>query len=294
MRELLGGLLFSLMAIPVPSVHAAWGDISYDPSPAKIDEEQSAQFDAFGFLSYVIASGLGGRSATQNFERGFGNNQVLADWVGLGDNRVRFGFGDRLEGINWRSRIGQADPNASAYGLFHPHGTYGNAPGVTGDPRNYIADHFFLTADFAPGVAAPSYFVMQFEQPIVFVALSFIDYANGVGGSTRFDLLVGDDLTTATALPEYGHRPDQTLESWQLADGSVHHLIGSGALDHAVPSNPNHRPSFNFAVLRLDTPDATVGFDNLIVVNSVAEPGALVLLLAGVSLLGVSLRRRPQ
>ncbi|MBL8425664.1 MAG: hypothetical protein JNK06_19565 [Candidatus Accumulibacter phosphatis] len=291
LRRVLRVLFLVAVAAFLPSAHAGWGDVSYDPNPARIDEDQAVIFDTFGLLTHVVAFLSGRGSARQDFESGFANAQVLADWVRLGDNRVRFGFGDSLARIDWRGRIGQIDPGATTFGLFHPHGTYGNAAGVVGDPRNYISDHYFLTADSVPGEAKP-YFVMQFERPIVFVGLSVSDYTSGVGGSRRFDLLVGDDLASAAALPEYGHARDVTFPSEDLIDGGFFHVIGIGKGD-ASPSASNRRPSFNFAVLRLDPADATVGFDNLMVVNAVPQPGVLALLLAGLGALTATWRRPP-
>ncbi len=281
-------LCLAAVAAFLPSAHAAWGDVSYDPSPAKIDEDKAAQFDSFGLLLAAVVGSSGGPWpwARQDFESGFTGGQVLTDWVRLGDNRVRFGFGDSLAHIDWRGRIGQIDPGATGFGLTHPHGTYGNAAGVTGDPRNYIADHYFLTADSVAGAAKP-YFVMQFERPVVFVGLSVSDYT-GVGGSSRFDVLAGDDLASATALPEYDHRPDITWPPDVLEDGAFLHLVGSGR--RIVR---NFRPSFNFAVLRLDPADATVGFDNVFVINAVPQPSVLTLLLAGLGALAATWRRSP-
>ena len=284
-------LFLAAVAAFFPSAHAAWGDVSYDPNPAKIDEDQAAQFDAIALLAQAIAVSLDRTWVRQDFESGFTSGQVLTDWVRLGDNRVRFGFGDSLARIDWRSRIGQIDTGATEFGLFHPHGTYGNAAGVVGDPRNAIADHYFLTADAVLGAAQP-YFVMQFERPIVFLELSISDYTSGVGGSTRFDVLVGDDLASAVALPEYGHRPDLIWPPDLLIDGGFLHLIGMGKFDRS-PSASDHLPSFNFAVLRLDPADATVGFDNLIVVNAVPQPGVLALLLAGLGALAATWRWPP-
>jgi len=283
-------LFLAAVAAFFPSAHAAWGDVSYDPTPALIDEDKSAQFDAIGILVDAVVRSIGGTSARQDFEGGFINAQVLTDWVRLGDNRVRFGFGDSLARIDWRGRIGQIDPGAAEFGLTHPRGTYGNAAGVAGDPRNYIFDHYFLTADSVPGAAKP-YFVMQFEQPIVFVALSVSDYTSS-GGSSRFDLLVGDDLASSVALPEYGHRPDLIWPPDLLDDGGFVAVVGNGRGVWS-PSVSNRYPRFNFAVLRLDPADPTVGFDNLIVVNAVPQPGVLALLLAGLGALTATWRRPP-
>jgi hypothetical protein len=72
---------------------------------------------------------------------------------------------------------------------------------------------------------------MQFERPIVFVALSVSDYTSGVGGTSRFDLLVGDDLASAVALPEYGHRREFTFPPEDLIDGGFLHVVGNGKGD---------------------------------------------------------------
>lgn len=297
MRRLLRGfrvLFLVVVAASLPSAHAAWGDVSDAPNPALIDEDQAAGFDSFGLLTHVVSQSIvrgGGTSDRQDFESGFVSAQVLTDWVRLGDNRVRFGFGDSLQQIDWRSRIGQVDPDATAFGFFHPRGTYGNAAGVSGDPRNYIADHYFLTADSAPGEAKP-YLVMQFERPIVFVALSISDYTSDVGGHSRFDLLVGNDLATAVALPEYGHTPERTWPREYLIDGGFLYAIGNGKSDPS-PGVANRYPAFNFAVLRLAPPDATVGFDNLMVVNAVPLPDVLALFLAGLGALATARRCPP-
>ena len=139
-------LFLGAVAAFLPSVHAAWGDVSYDPTPAGIDEDKAAMFDATGVLTDAVVRSIGGTSARQDFESGFSNAQVLTDWVRLGDNRVRFGFGDSLARIDWRGRIGQIDPGATEFRLFDPHGTYGNVAGVAGGPRNFIADHSTTTS----------------------------------------------------------------------------------------------------------------------------------------------------
>ena len=43
-------LFLVAVAAFLPSAHAAWGDVSYDPNPAKIDEDQAAQFDAIALF----------------------------------------------------------------------------------------------------------------------------------------------------------------------------------------------------------------------------------------------------
>lgn len=92
------------------------------------------------------------------------------------------------------------------------------------------------------------------------------------------------------ALPEYGHRRDFTFPSDELIDGGFFHVVGNGKGVWS-PSVSNRYPRFNFAVLRLDPADATVGFDNLIVVNAVPQPGVLALLLAGLGALAATWRR---
>ena len=272
------GALFTLPA------YGAWGDVSYDPSPSLIDLDEAARFDAVGFLTYALTSGPGMRRATQNVESGFTTGQVLNDWVGIGGNQVRFGFGSSPGSVDWRARIGQIDPLAG-YGLTHPHGTYGNAPGVLGDPRNYIADHFFLTSDTAVGEPVPQYFVMQFESPINFLALAILDYANQVGGLAHLDLFLGDDLATASAVPIVGNSPNRTVGA-DTPDGAIDYFIARGPYVGGPPDWP--LAPFNIAVLRLDTPDATVGFDYIFTASSVPEPGSVALLLGGLGLLAAS------
>lgn len=193
-------LFLVAVAASLPSVHAAWGDVSYDPNPARIDEDQAAQFAAFGLLTDVGSPSLGGTSARQDFASGFVNARALTDWVKLGDNRVRCGPGDSLQRLDWRSRIGQIDPGATACGLFHPRGTYGNAAGVSGEPLNDMPDHSFLNADSVAGTAKPC-LVMQFERPIVCVGLSISNHSSDVGGRSRFDLTGGGAAGPRCAKP---------------------------------------------------------------------------------------------
>lgn len=274
-------LLCAGLAAVAPAANAAWGDVGYDVNPALIDLDKSAQFDAFGLLTGLSAAAGGARPARQDFEQGFAAAQILSDWVALGDGRVRFGFGDSLSSIAWRSRVAQIDPNATHYGLAHPHATYGNVAGVDNQPRNYVADHYFLTAD---GTGVPQYFVMQFEQPVVFVGLSMIDFGNGVGGSSELTMLTGSDLATAVALPPGNNVGTRRSIPAGEIDGSFDYFVAHGA---SSPQFPHQRPSFDFVVLRFDTIDPAFGFDNLIVARqALPASGSLPLLLSGLGLLG--------
>jgi len=126
---------------------------------------------------------------------------------------------------------------------------------ATSVPQTTVADHSFLTSDTPSGAAVPRYFAIQFESPISFFILTMIDYANGVGG-------VGP------------------------MDGVFEYSIGQGPFSQ---SGTHARPDFNIAVLRLDTPDSSVGFDNLIIGgHDVPEPAAWSLLAAGLGLLSFS------
>lgn len=284
-NKLLSGLVAAAVVAASPA-YGAWGDVSYDPNPTLIDLDEAARYDAVGLLTTALSSGGPRvRRETQNFESGFAAGQVLNDWVGIGGNQVRFGFGSSLGSMDWRARIGQIDPLAG-YGLTHPHGTYGNAPGVLGDPRNYIADHYFLTSDTAVGAPVPRYFVMQFESPINFLALTLLDYANQVGGLAHIDLYLGDDLATASTVPIFGNSPDRTVGADTL-DGAIDYFVASGPFVGSFP-RPLSRAPFNIAVLRLDTPDATVGFDNIFAARNIPEPGSIALLLGGLGLLAAS------
>ncbi|HNK04783.1 MAG TPA: PEP-CTERM sorting domain-containing protein [Accumulibacter sp.] len=129
---------------------------------------------------------------------------------------------------------------------------------ATSVPQATVADHSFLTSDTPSGAAVSRYFAIQFESPISFFILTMIGYANGVGG-------VGP------------------------MDGDFEYSIGKGPFSQ---SEPRSRPDFNIAVLRLDTPDSSVGFDNLIIGgHDVPEPAAWSLLAAGLGLLSFSLAK---
>lgn len=286
----LAAVLLGTFLLPA---QARWGDDSYDPAPAIADLDRDAQFDSFGLLSLLVSSTNGAVTAQQNFESGFAGGQALGDWIALGTTRMRIGFGASLDHINWQSRIGQVDPASSSYGLSHPHGTYGNAPGLTGDPRNYIADHYFLTADTAAGSATPAYLVVQFEQPVSSFALSMIDYANGTGGSSEFSLWNGSVAGEAVQLDGSAIHTAVWSVTGEQPDGSIDYFFGGGPFSSELP---HLRQTFGLAVLRMDRPDASVGFDNFIAgVAPVPEPASYALMAAGLLMVGMGARRgRPQ
>jgi len=275
------------LSLTTPLAQAAWGDISYDPMPPLFDEDRAAQFDIFGLLSHSVIVNGNLTQHTQNFESGFTPGQRLDDWVALGGTRVRFGSGASLDAISWQSVIGGVDPHAPGFSLTHPHGTYGNAPGVLGQPRNYIADHHFLTFDSS---TPPAYVVMQFEHPINWLSLTMIDYAAGTGGSANLSLWNGASFDARVEVPP--GRPENATQIIAPGEepGDLRYWIGSGV---RASSPDSQFPSFNYAIFRLDTPDATIGFDNIIVgIAAVPEPPPAALLSGGILLFGALLRRR--
>ena len=287
MKQLaISAVLLALCLNTAPAV-AAWGDTSYDPSPAVIDEDKAAQFDAFGLLAQVSGSAYGSSVHKQNFESGFAAGQHIDDWVTLGSTRMRFGAGSSLQSIQWQAAIGGIDPHASDFGLTHPRGTYGNAPGVLGQPRNYVADLHFL--NFAPS-AVPTYIVMQFEQPVSSLGFTMIDYAAGTGGNANISLWNGSTIDSLTALPlSNGRNGDQGLGPDEI-DGDFRYWVAIGSYQTPLA---NQRPSFNFAILRLDAQDSSVGLDNFIVgISPVPEANACSMMVGGMMLLGLALRRR--
>ena len=284
MNTILRYLLATILCTFMLSTHAAVGDDSYDPDPAKLDLDMDAQFDVYSLLSLLISS-TGSMTAQQNFENGFTNGQVLNSWVALGSTRMRFGFGESLDQIQWQSVVGQIDPGSSAYGLNHPMGTYGNALGVNNDPRNYIADHYFLSSG---KTTASNYFVVQTEQPVSFIGFTMNDYASGVGGTFKLRLLSGNSLLDAQDIPNV-RNTEGTVDAG-VADGSFRGVIGSSPL---LDPARNLRTPFNFLVMRLDTPDATVGFDNFIVgIAPVPEPEVWSMMMIGLGFLFFAGRRR--
>lgn len=282
MRKLSKSVLaFCLSFLAVPS-YAAWGDNSYNQNPAMFDEDKNAQWDVIGFLTNTVINLSSRERATQNFETGFTVGQQLNTWIAFGSTRVRFGFGDTLGAVQWNSAIGGVDPNSTQFGLTHPHGTYGNAPGVTDSARNYVADLHFLTQ--ATTTPTPAYFVMQFERPISFIGFNIIDYAAGSGGGAALTLWNGNSLGNLTQL---GGERNLTLPVGQ-PDGDIQFFLGEGPTSYGYPNYT----TFNFAILHLDTPDSTIGFDNFTAaMTPVPEPATYSLLAMGLLSLGVCRRR---
>lgn len=275
------------MTILGVSAHAATGDVSFNPTPDIFDEDKAAQFDAVTLLSHVVANSIGIQLiGQQGFESGFTAQQKLNDWFSIGSNRMRVGFGSSTDAITWNSRIGAIDASSTEYGLSRPHGTYGNAPGVDAPARNYVADLQFLTYDAASQLTPPSYVVMQFETPITFLSFGMIDYGAGTGGSAEISIWQGDNLGNLTQLTNTGrNRRDLPVDT---VAGDFNYFIAAAP----VSGYPNPRPSFSYAILELGTQDSTIGFDNFFISTSVPEPETYALFLAGLGILGVTLRKQ--
>lgn len=277
-RRISLALLFAALWHIAPA-QAAVGDMSYDPNPSIYDEDVNAQFDAFSLLTHAVTLGHNLPTTRLNFENGFTSGQELVDWVPLGNVAVRFGFGETLAGIQWRSQIGQVDTDPGAVpGLTHPLGTYGNAPGVEGAPRNYVTDNFFLTTPQGTP-PSPGYFVIEFSQPIKFASFGIIDYATQTGGGYRMATWQSDTLTDGLAI--LGEKQFQQVDPDAPA-GSFRYLV-----------TPWNASPFNHLVVQLDTPDATVGFDNFTFsMAPVPEPETSTLLLIGLAALYLVARRK--
>lgn len=275
-------VLSVLMASGICPAYAAWGDVSYSPNMTKYDEEIVAQYDLFGLLSQVVLYPLS--SASQNFEAGFASGQTINDWVALGSTRVRFGFGETLNSVQWTSSIGTIDPTASDFGLSHPQGPYGNVEGVLDQPRNYVADLHYLTA--ASGSPSPGYFVMQFEEPVSFLSFAMIDYASP-GATFSMTLWNGDNLGNLRQVAENGtFNEDRTVFDDRL-EGSFDYLVSDA--QRQFPGGP--RSTFSYAIVKLDATDATVGFDNITVgIAPVPEPETYSLM--GLGLVAIAAKRR--
>jgi hypothetical protein len=286
MKLRLNLVLSLLMASAISPAYAAWGDLSYNPSPALYDEDVAAQFDTFGLISHILSGGVSPplSRASQNFETGFASGQTINDWVVLGGTRVRFGFGEALSSVQWTSSVGAIDPTATAFGLSHPHGTYGNVEGVLDQPRNYVADSHYLTA--AAGSPSPGYFVMQFEDPISFLSFAMIDYASP-RATFSMTLWNGDDLNSLTRVADNGSfNENRTVSDYRL-EGSFDYLVSM--IPYPTPGEV--RRTFSYAIVKLDTPDATVGFDNFTVgIAPVPEPETYSLM--GLGLMGIAAKRR--
>lgn len=266
------GICLLCLSIFNPPAHAAPGDDSFDPNPDVSELNRDAQFDSFTLLSYVISTP---NRYSQNFESGFTPGQQLSSWFSLGGMQMRVGFGANINSISWTSRIGGIDASSNTYGLTHPHGTYGNAPGVLSPARNYVNDLNFLTYD---GASPPGYLVMQFNAPITFLSFGLTDYADGVGGNVDFSIWNGTDLQNLTQVANTTHRnvPEGTL-----------------AGDFQYFASPSQASPFNFAILHFDTLDATLGLDNIHVGGAqIPEPESHALLLAGLALVATFARKR--
>lgn len=276
--------VLALGALSVPAL-AAWGDVSYDANPAVFDLDKDAQFDLFGLLSSSLSLANNVSRASENFESGYVSGQQLSDWRAINGATVRFGFGIDLDQIRWQSSIGRIDAVSSQFGLLHPHGTYGNAPGVTDSPRNYVADHYFLTENVPAGSSPSAYFVVQFQSPVSFVSFAMIHQTGQPGGPANMTLWRGDRLPGAVQIASAGSgiRPD-------TVDGDFTYFIAQGPADDLVP---NARQRFDFVVLSLAGIEGPVGFDNFTVgVAPVPEPETYGMLLAGLGLLALRARRR--
>lgn len=276
------------LAALTATAHAAIGDDSFNPEPDIFALDKNAYFEGFTMLGQIVGNSstpAGLHKGNQDFESGFLAQQEINDWFAIGTNRMRAGFGSSLNGINWNSRIGSIDASATEYGLTHPHGTYGNAPGITAPARNYIADLQFLTHATASHASPPTLMVLQFETPVTFLSFSMIDYA---GGSLDFSLWQGSSLGNLTQVRNTGRL--NWDPSAEIPAGEFNYLLG-GAPVNRQPDGSYQRESFNYAILQLGTEDVTIGFDNFYVVT-VTEPENYAMFLTGLGLFSALGRKR--
>lgn len=287
MKHRLNLVLSLLMVSAISPAYAAWGDVSYNPSPDQYDDEVAVYFDTFGLISRFLSGGDSYSPlsrASQNLETGFASGQTINDWVALGGTRVRFGFGETLSSVEWTSSVGAVDPTATTFGLSHPHGTYGNVEGVLDLPRNYVADSHYLTA--VAGSASPGYFVMQFEDPVSFLSFAMIDYASS-GATFSMTFWNGGDLNSLTRVAENGSVSENRTVSDYRLEGSFDYLVSR----IPFPTPGELRQTFSYAIVRMDAPDATVGFDNFTVgIAPVPEPETYSLM--GLGLVAIAAKRR--
>lgn len=261
--------------------HAAYGDDSFNPNPDKFDEDRAAQFDSFYFISHVVTRNHS--RYQQNFESGFTTGQQISGWMPVGGVKMRIGFGNSLGSINWNSEIGGIDATSSTYGLHHPHGTYGNAPGVVSPARNYVNDLQFLTYDSSITQTPPSYVVMQFDSPIYHLSFGITDYADSTGGNAHLSLWSGSDLQELVEIPTNNPANSRDIPPGAPA-GDFQYFVGSSRLQ---------QQAFNYAILRLDATDSTIGFDNFIIgAAPIPEPETYAMFLTGLGLLGAAARKR--
>lgn len=277
-------LLASLALVQLPAL-AAWGDVSYDPSPALFDLDKAAQFDGFGLITSLTIGLSNLNPAVVNFENEYANGQQLNDWIPLGGTAARFGFGSDRSHIQWQSSIGQVDAASTQFGLYHPHGTYGNAPGVIDSPRNYVADHFFLTESTQTASSPSAYFAIQFQSPVSFVSFAMINQTGQAGGPANLTLWRGDRLLDAVQIVG-----NLTTSRPDTVDGDFSYFIGSGPVDSVAP---HPLPTFDFVVLGLAGINGAVGFDNFTVgIAPIPEPETYGMFLAGLGLVVLRARRR--
>ncbi len=282
--QVAGGLATAMLSVTL--AHAAVGDISYDPNPALVDVDKSAQFDAYSVLTSAVLAGHSLTPATQDFEHEYSSGQSLEGWQAIGSTHMRFAMGSPPFSLQSTTWIQPVDSNSSQFGLAHPQGTYGNVAGVLNDPRNYVADHYFLTGSTQTGADANNIFVVEFQSPVSFLGFTLLNYTSQAGGSAQLTLWSGDSLATASQVQTAG----SGVIAADIAPGGLRYVVGNGPADYTLG---HALPSFNFAVLNIGAPDAQIGFDNFTVgIAQVPELETYALLLAGLGCLATRVRRQ--